>query len=63
MKTLPFKNKKNDKEQNTKNKLIKLKTKVAIEEKNKISIFFLNFNEEKNLVNKFEFEKTIFKRY
>ena len=33
MKTLPNKDKKNDKEQNTKNKLMQLKTKVELEEK------------------------------
>ena len=61
MKTLPNKDKKNDKEHNTKNKLIKLKTKVAIEEK-KIKDLNIKLNEEKNLVNKFEFENTILEK-
>ncbi len=55
---LPKNNNKNDKEQNAKNNLLKIKAKVDLEEKN-IKDLNIRFNEEKNLVNKFEFEKII----
>ena len=61
MKTLPKNNNKKDKEQDAKNNLLKLKTKVELEEKN-IKDLNIQFNEEKNLVNKFEFEKTILEK-
>ncbi len=61
MKTLPNKDNKNDKEQNAKIKLMQLKTKVELEEK-KIKDLNIKLNQEKNLVNKFEFEKAILEK-
>ena len=61
METLPKNDNKKDKEQDAKNNLLKLKTKVELEEK-KIKDLNIQFNEEKNLVNKFEFEKTILEK-
>ncbi|GIS23823.1 MAG: hypothetical protein CM15mP124_3030 [Alphaproteobacteria bacterium] len=61
METLPKNNNKKNKEQDAKNNLLKLKTKVELEEK-KIKDLNMQFNEEKNLVNKFEFEKTILEK-
>ena len=61
METLPKNDNKNDKEQYAKNNLLKLKTKVELEE-NKIKDLNVQFNEEKNLVNKYEFEKTILEK-
>ena len=60
-KTLPKNDNKKDKEQDAKNNLLKLKTKVELEEK-KIKDLNIQFNEEKNLVNKCEFEKTILEK-
>ena len=61
METLPKNDNKKDKEQDAKNNLLKLKTKVELEEK-KIKDLNIQFNEEKNLVNKYEFEKTILEK-
>ena len=58
---LPKNNNKNNKEQHAENNLSKLKTKVELEEKN-IRELNIQFNEEKSLVNKFEFEKTILEK-
>ena len=60
MENLPKNDNKKDKEQDAKNNLLKLKTKVELEEKNKR--FKYTFNEEKNLVNKCEFEKIILEK-
>ena len=60
-KNLPKNDNKKDKEQDAKNNLLKLKTKVELEEK-KIKDLNIQFNEEKNLVNKYEFEKTILEK-
>ena len=61
METLPKNDNKKNKEQDAKNNLLKLKTKVELEEK-KIKDLNIQFNEEKNLVNKCEFEKTILEK-
>ena len=61
MENLPKNDNKKDKEQDAKNNLLKLKTKVELEEK-KIKDLNIQFNEEKNLVNKCEFEKIILEK-
>ena len=61
MKSLPNNDNKSDKEQNAKNKLLKLKTKIELEEK-KIKDLNMQVDEEKNLVNKFDFEKKILEK-
>ena len=61
MEALPKNDNRNDKEENAKNNLLKIKAKVELTEK-KIKDLNKHFNEEKNLVNKCEFEKTILEK-
>ncbi len=61
MKSQPDIDNNRDKEKNAKNNLYKLKAKVELEEK-KLKNLNFKLNEEKNLVNKFEFEKTMLQK-
>ena len=61
MKNFPNKINNNEKEENAKNNLFKLKAKIELEEK-RIRNLNLQFNEEKNLISKLEFEKSILEK-